>query len=93
MPQNLKRGISPVFFLYKKYRTMSATPHTFSFIYRNKKAEGNYLYSKGLPRSGYLSHTLVFIRYNGKTVARKYQSIIETRNTEGIPKSYLTYNL
>jgi len=70
---------------------MSDTPHTVSFIYRNKKAEGDYLYSKGLPRSGYLSHTLVFIGYNGKTVARKYQCVIETKNSAGavIPNTQL----
>ena len=70
---------------------MSATPHTVSFIYRNKKAEGDYLYSKGLPRSGYLSHTLVFIRYNNKIIARKYQSIIDTKDATGgvIPNTQL----
>jgi len=70
---------------------MSATPHTVSFLYRNKKAVGDYLYSKGLPRSGYLSHTLVFIRYNGKTIARKYQSIIDTKDATGavIPNTQL----
>jgi hypothetical protein len=70
---------------------MSATPHTVSFIYRTKKAEGDFLYSKGLPRSGYLSHTLVYIRYNGKIVARKYQSVIETKNAAGavIPNTQL----
>jgi hypothetical protein len=70
---------------------MSATPHTVSFLYRNKKAEGHFLYSKGLPRSGYLSHTLLFIRYNGKTIARKYQSIIDTKDATGavIPNTQL----
>lgn len=63
---------------------MSGVPHTVSFLYRNKRVEGDFLYSKGLPRSGYLSHTLIFIRYNGKTVARKYQSIIETKDPAGV---------
>jgi hypothetical protein len=68
---------------------MSATPHTVIFLYRNKKAEGDFLYSKGLPRSGYLSHTLVYIRYNGKIVARKYQSVLV--KTQRAP-SFLIHN-